>query len=846
MGCVLLAFPKDKNERALKRAWNNTIARYNIYFNATQRLEKAKKSIAQNHQEDFSKPLHVFQYGSKESAKSAKNYIEELHKKTSKVIQNRPTSKWVDDSYFLIGKGHFFKYDFFSAIETFQFVHTKYQNEKLKDKTQLWIVKSYLQMGQAGNAESILALMLEDEHLLERLDRQTSKEFFATRAQIFLINKNYPFAITYLEKAIDLSKNRVEKYRWHFILGQINLKLNNKSKAKNHFVKVNKLNAPYTYTFQANLGLAKSVANADDPKSIKQGIKYLKRMLKDDKNIDYFDQIYFELAQIEFFAGNDEKAIEFLKLSAKTSTTNNNQKASSFLALGKFYFDAKQYTLAQSYYDSTMIFVDDKHEDFENIKGTHLLLSDLIDNLLNISTKDSLLALSQMSLEDIERIIDEEIERKKEAEAQKLLNQQNAEFQNNLTSNMPQVGNGGTWYFYNNTAVSRGYSEFKRKWGNRKYSDWWRLNTKLAQIIREEKVNKIKAQQTDNKEILSQEQNVILAKIDQNKRKYFLAIPFGPELKKAYQLSIQNSYFIIGKLYQEDLQNYPQAIAKFTTLISKYPNCTREPEALYALYTCYQAEENSIKMNEIHRLLFKRYPESKYNQLIDGTSQNLGESDSINIAYQTLYNLSKKEKYKELINQKKEFDSYLGGNTMQAKFDLLYARAVGAIEGKEAYIKELDFVKNSYPNTQESRAAAYAITILQQPAENAESSKVSLYTFAPEKQHIFASVVKNDADIKAIKIAFNNLNDRAYRSANLSIKSYLFGKEMSNLILVKPFESSQAAMDYFREESIEDIYNRLKITKKTNFLISNENLKQLLKEGDIKIYVDFFTKNYLR
>jgi hypothetical protein len=37
----------------LKRNWNNMIARYNIYFNAQQKLDKAVRTIAQGHKDDF-------------------------------------------------------------------------------------------------------------------------------------------------------------------------------------------------------------------------------------------------------------------------------------------------------------------------------------------------------------------------------------------------------------------------------------------------------------------------------------------------------------------------------------------------------------------------------------------------------------------------------------------------------------------------------------------------------------------------------------------------------------------------------------------------------------------------
>ena len=53
--------------------------------------------------------------------------------------------------------------------------------------------------------------------------------------------------------------------------------------------------------FQAKINRALSFSG-DDSKSIKA---QLLKMLKDDKNIEFFDQIYYALAEIEFKNKND-------------------------------------------------------------------------------------------------------------------------------------------------------------------------------------------------------------------------------------------------------------------------------------------------------------------------------------------------------------------------------------------------------------------------------------------------------------------------------------------------------------------------------------------------------------
>ncbi len=64
----------------------------------------------------------------------------------------------------------------------------------------------------------------------------------------------------------------------------------------------------------------------------------LMKMLKDEKNIDYKDQIYFALAGISQKENNTPEAEDYLKQSIAASTNNINQKGLSYLELGEINF----------------------------------------------------------------------------------------------------------------------------------------------------------------------------------------------------------------------------------------------------------------------------------------------------------------------------------------------------------------------------------------------------------------------------------------------------------------------------------------------------------------------------
>ena len=79
-------------------------------------------------------------------------------------------------------------------------------------------------------------------------------------------------------------------------------------------------------------------------------------MLKDTKNEEFKDQIYYALAELALKEQDEPLAIDYLKKSTKFSVSNDKQKGLSFLKLADIYFEQPHYINAQAHYDSTYCF----------------------------------------------------------------------------------------------------------------------------------------------------------------------------------------------------------------------------------------------------------------------------------------------------------------------------------------------------------------------------------------------------------------------------------------------------------------------------------------------------------
>jgi len=53
----------------LKRNWNNMVARFNIYFNATQKLDAAVDNLGTKQRDDFNEVIAIYPYGTADDAK---------------------------------------------------------------------------------------------------------------------------------------------------------------------------------------------------------------------------------------------------------------------------------------------------------------------------------------------------------------------------------------------------------------------------------------------------------------------------------------------------------------------------------------------------------------------------------------------------------------------------------------------------------------------------------------------------------------------------------------------------------------------------------------------------------
>src|SRR5690606_27591071 len=118
LACLMLAGCSAERNNPLSKAYHNTTARYNGYFLAKEKLDAIEKCIQYQTVYDYNRPLPIFPPIDSATYKAHTADLEDVIKKASFPIQYHPNSKWIDDSYLVIGKVRFYELNFPEAAQT--------------------------------------------------------------------------------------------------------------------------------------------------------------------------------------------------------------------------------------------------------------------------------------------------------------------------------------------------------------------------------------------------------------------------------------------------------------------------------------------------------------------------------------------------------------------------------------------------------------------------------------------------------------------------------------------------------------------------------------------------------
>lgn len=871
LAIIMLASCSTKKNKWNRRVWHNMTSHYNVWWNGDESVKAGEKTLRQNVKDDYTKTLPVFNYGTKENALALNQNMDRTIEKDAVCIQkhsmrfnNKEYVRWIDNAFIDMGKAHFYKQDYVPARRTFEYAATQYRNSPDRFTATLWLAKTYIATKQFEKAEAMLQSILVAMDKGEKIPKYVRTNIDLVYADYYIAMGKDNDAVKYLRSSLLSARGKYNKTRAMFILGQIYKNQNDKPRATEQFKNVIKKHPSYEMTFEARMNLARCY-DADTSTIMKM----LNKMLKDNKNNDFKDRIYYAMADVALENNNEKAGVKYLRKSVAASTTNNMQKIKSSLDVADILFANNDYVLSQAYFDTAVMTMDRSYPGYDSLLNLSVMLTDLVSNLTVYYTQDSLLRLADMDSIKRNAIIDKVIEDYKE-EQKRLEEQREIEKQiamnggNEKPTSMVPDGNEGNWYFYNTATRTRGANDFKTKWGNRMLEDYWFISNKQSFAQEEEQMEELSEEELA-KMSDEERQNYLkgleisrdTTQYTQLDRGYYLKqIPFTQQAKDQANAQIAEALNNIGFMYYSDLQDYQRSIEAYTEFTDRYPDNSNEVSAWYYLYKMHSVRKETADAEKYKNLVLTKYPDSNQAKIILDPDYFVKEHEKGAEAeqlYSKTFEAYQNGQYQRvMMNVKKARQNYADDTLYMPRFEFLNAISLGYVEVVDSMAYSLLNLIQKYP---ESSIKPFALDVLlrandmynlglniesARPKDEQIQEKESPYTFRPNDEYYVMVICNKKVRINPLKVRISDFNKNNFRMDQLKIKNVMLNKDDA-LLYVEKFENVDKAIDYRTAMFLNDyVFGGIDKENYQVIIISVSNYPIFYQEKNVEDYLEFW------
>ena len=832
------------------KAYHNTTSHFNGYYYANEEVRKIENTIWSSLKDDYNKILRLYPALDSGLAKSYDKEVQEAVKMASIAIQRHPNSKWVDDCYILVGKARLYSLDWGNAIQTFKFVNGKSKNPDARHLAIITLIRTFTEHKEYNNAQAAIDFLQK-----EKLSKANQKHLALEKAYLYQELRDYDNMVRNLTTATPLLRKKDKPGRIYFIIGQVYQKLGFESEAYNFYKKCLSTNPEYEVDFYARLYLAQ-VTEISRSRNVNTARKSFKKLLKDSKNKEFKDKIFYEMGMFELKQKNIQDAIGFLNTSVREGS-NKLIDGEAYLRLGQIYYDTlKNYELSQAYYDSAIISLPKDFEGYAAIKARQEVLNEFVKHLKTIQWQDSLLAMAKLDTASLRNQIDSAFAaRKKIADSKvkktkkKLFNRVDIEPTNNSVFASDEQ-DGATeetvdWYFGNPSAMSLGQTEFARIWGSVPLEDNWRRSLRSASTSTVVRNNTALANSpTDNPE-----KTVATAAADPAKAEYdriILEIPYSDKAKMESLKKIEDAYFALGDIYYFKLIETNNAVSSFIKLLNRFPKTEYEPEVLYKLYLIFK-DSDPAKANEYAELLKEKYPESTYAKIL--VNPNYLEESGLALEKQ-------KEIYKvayafflegdvKACEEKLNEAMGLGETVFTPNMKLLSILIIGKTQDIDHYQLALDQFIKKYSEGEVSTYAKKLLDVSRNLVSSEEKKKGIQYIRSLEEPHYFVIVYKKSENLSDIvSAALEKFNKADFNDLKLKTSNLVLNDEYA-LTFVADLPRISYALEYVQTFNQKlPTFIELRNHKFNSFVITKDNFDIFYRTKGLDEYIQFFEKNY--
>jgi tetratricopeptide (TPR) repeat protein len=569
------------------------------------------------------------------------------------------------------------------------------------------------------------------------------------------------------------------------------------------------------------------------------------------------------------------------------------------LHLGQLYWNREKFVDAQWCYSQAYGLLDKDHDSYKEVDERSKILDELLPYATTVELQDSLQMMARLDsvtrMEKIKKIIEELKKREREEEkkatetANARTNQSNQQGANTARQGAANRAGQQTtvWYFYNPTAVTAGKQDFEKKWGKRPLADDWRRNNKtvLSDFNEEELSDSLQAvrdsiaavedsiyQTNKGKKQTKAEKDSVKAEEyanDPHRPEYYLKdIPLTEEQMAASNAALVEGLFGSAVIYKDRMDNFPLAERTFQRILLNFPDFQQMDEVYYNMFQLYSRRERREDADAYKKRLIAEYPENAHGKLIaDPNFEFKGRygkhiEDSV---YQDTYDAFKFSDYHTVIHNSQEMAEEYPEGANRARFMFLEALSKLELGDREHFMTDLRTIVEQYPQSSVSELAGLYVKGLKDGRllQGGKFEMGSIWerrrglfdeadslandsTFNPEKNTNFVFVIayeRNAVDENQLLYEMARYNFTAFTVRNFDISTEQ--GDGIDMMQVRTFLNYDEAYIYLhRLLNNDDMAFKLQGLK--CFIISEDNLKKLMRGLSFADYFDFYDEHFDR
>ena len=785
--------------KALNKGYHSVVSSYNVLFNGEISIDEGflqtQESFVDNFWEilpvekiNISKDIITVDGIENDNFLKAEEKAAKTIQKHSMQINNVEYNSKITQAYLLLGRARYFDQRFIPALDAFNQVYKRNLVNEEWNFSVIWKAKCNIRLEQEELAIELLKTLLKKEKLSSKIKTEAN----AGIAMAYLQLEKNDSAIKPLKTASLNEKNKHNKARYLYILGQLYEKNNKIDSAYAVFKKI----VDFKRSIPRNVFInAKLKTLLYDP--VNGSETEFNKIIKNIENKPFLDKIYYAYSKTLFSKDSINKAILFLNKAIKESGSDKELLARGFEKLSKVYFKKSNYLMAGKYLDSTLNNLDKnlkKHWELKKQKNGLNLVVKLEEN---INLYDSLIKLSGYNNSKLNDILNQ-IKTKNVLLKQKSVENRPVDVLRNRNNNR------SNFYFYDLKLVELGKKSFESVWGQRTRESYWRkISSKpISKTEKTEKTEKIELSETSLEEI----------EIDNSE--LLKRIPRTKNQKDSINRLKNRSYLKLAEIYLEKYNNYTLTENRLTYLLNSNPSKEVLSEANYLLYKSYK-KQNKKEAENIRFKIIEKFPNTKFAKILkDRNNLMIEEKETLKLldSFQSLF---KNQNFEQVLVGIENQIAFIENKDISINFDLLRAQTIGKLEGILKYNEELKSIIDRYPNNSKT------VELKEISREINRKWQINPKKTATSNYNIVFKLSRAQGVSDSLKNSIKKIKELTFNKFRISVDVY---DSTTQLFVIQDLESKEKAI-----KILDTIKKNLEFLRlKNNFVVLSSRYKNIL------------------